>query len=154
MKGKVLVTIEGLKKLKDEYRGLIKIKRPFVAERIKKAREYGDISENAEYDAAREEQAFLEGRIQELEEILRGADVVKDHSKGNSIVAVGSKVKVHMDGAEEEYHIVGTVEADPLNKKISHESPLGIALMGKKIGDVVEYEAPVGKLKFHILEIR
>jgi len=154
MENKVFVTAEGLGKLKKEYTELVEVKRPSVADRIKKAREQGDISENAEYDAAREEQAFVEGRIQELEEILRDVEVVKENIKGTGIVIVGSKVRVHMDGGEEEYHIVGAVEADPKNKRISHESPLGTALLGKKVGDVVEYDAPVGKLKFHILEIK
>jgi len=154
MENKVFVTVEGLKKFKKEHTELTEVKRPFVADRIKKAREQGDISENAEYDAAREEQAFVEGRIQELEEILRDVEVVREDTKSNGFVVVGSRVRVHMDGCEEEYHIVGAVEADPKNKKISHESPLGTALLGKKVGDVVEYNAPVGKLKFHILEIK
>ena len=154
MKNKVFITSEGLGKLKKEYKELVEAKRPSVAERIKKAREHGDVSENAEYDAAREEQAFLEGRIQELEEILRDAQVVREDLKKSGIVTVGSKVKVHMDGVEETYRIVGAVEADPQKRKISHESPLGLALLGKKVGDIIEYSAPVGKLRLHILEIR
>ncbi|MFH1565637.1 MAG: transcription elongation factor GreA [bacterium] len=153
-KSKIFVTVGGLKKLKEEYTELTEIKRPSVAERIKKAREHGDISENAEYDAAREEQAFLEGRIQELEEILRDVAVVQEDTKNQGKVIIGSKVRVRMEGAEEEYHIVGAVEADPNAKKISHESPLGLALLGKKVGDTVAYAAPVGKIKFHILEIK
>ena len=154
MKNKVFITSEGLGKLKKEYKELVEAKRPSVAERIKKAREHGDVSENAEYDAAREEQAFLEGRIQELEEILRDSEVVNENVKPNGIVSVGSKVKVHLDGVEEKYYIVGAPEANPLEGKISHESPLGKALLGRKSGDKVEFEAPVGKLILHILEVK
>jgi len=146
---KVFVTSEGMKRLKSEYKELINNKRPFIAKKIKKAREHGDVSENAEYDAAREEQAFIEGRIQELEEILRDCEVVKENVKPNGIVSVGSKVRVHLDGVEEKYYIVGAPEANPLEGKISHESPLGKALLGKKAGDKVEFQAPVGKLLLH-----
>ncbi len=152
-KGKVFVTKDGLEKIKSEHDDLVNVKRPAVAEKIKKAREHGDVSENAEYDAAREEQAFIEGRIQEIEEILRGVEVVKEGKRSNGAVGVGSRVKVHMDGAETEYFIVGAPEANPQERKISHESPLGQALLGKKAGDVVEVEAPVGKLKIHILSV-
>src|SRR3990167_4891500 len=138
------LTQEGLGKLKEELKSLVKVKRPELAQRIKSARDMGDISENSEYDAAREEQAFIEGRISELEEIVKNAVVSSNSVKG--IVSVGSKVTVHIDGDKEIFHIVGAPEANPAEKKISHESPLGSALLGKKVGDKFEVEAPVGKL--------
>lgn len=148
---KLYVTKDGLKNLKEELKELIDVKRLEVANRIKAAREMGDISENAEYDAAREEQSFVEGRIAELEEILKTAKVsnMVDKSK----VYVGSKVIVHVDGDKEEFFIVGAPEADPMKRKISHESPLGSALLGKKVGDEVAVDAPVGKLKYTVLSI-
>ena len=145
------LTQEGLGKLKEELKSLVKVKRPELAQRIKSARDMGDISENSEYDAAREEQAFIEGRISELEEIVKNAVVSSNSVKG--IVSVGSKVTVHIDGDKEIFHIVGAPEANPAEKKISHESPLGSALLGKKAGDKFEVEAPVGKLNYTILKI-
>ena len=145
------LTQEGLGKLKEELKSLVKVKRPELAQRIKSARDMGDISENSEYDAAREEQAFIEGRISELEEIVKNAVVSSNSVKG--IVSVGSKVTVHIDGDKEIFHIVGAPEANPAEKKISHESPLGSALLGKKAGDKFEVEAPVGKLNYVILKI-
>ena len=145
------LTQEGLGKLKEELKSLVKVKRPELAQRIKSARDMGDISENSEYDAAREEQAFIEGRISELEEIVKNAVVSSNSVKG--IVSVGSKVTVHIDGDKEIFHIVGAPEANPAEKKISHESPLGSALLGKKVGDKFEVEAPVGKLNYTILKI-
>lgn len=147
----IYITKEGLKQLKAELEELTKVKRPAVALRIKNAREMGDISENAEYDAAREEQAYVEGRIAELEDIIKSSKI----SEGVAgEVTVGTSVTVHMDGEEETFHIVGAPEADPLKKKISHESPLGVALLGKKVGDKIEVEAPVGKLTYTILSIQ
>jgi len=148
---KLYVTKDGLKNLKEELKELIDVKRLEVANRIKAAREMGDISENAEYDAAREEQSFVEGRIAELEEILKTAKVSNTVDKTK--VYVGSKVSVHVDGDKEEFFIVGAPEADPMKRKISHESPLGAALLGKKVGDEVAVEAPVGKLKYTVLSI-
>ena len=145
------LTKEGLEKLKAELQELKEVKRPKNIDMIKEAREMGDISENAMYDAAREEQGFIEGRITELEEILRTAVITEATKKG--IIGVGSKVTVHIDGGEETFHIVGAPEADPVNKKISHESPLGVSMLGKKIGEQVEVEAPMGKLKYTILKI-
>jgi transcription elongation factor GreA len=145
------LTKEGLEKLKAELHELKEVKRPKNIDMIKEAREMGDISENAMYDAAREEQGFIEGRITELEEILRTAVITETTKKG--IIGVGSKVTVHIDGGEETFHIVGAPEADPINKKISHESPLGVSMLGKKIGEQVEVEAPMGKLKYTILKI-
>lgn len=145
------ITKEGLLKLKEELKELVEVKRPAVAIDIQQAREMGDISENAAYDEAKREQAFIEGRISELEEIIKSAKVAKQGDNG--FIVVGSKVVVHIDGDEEEFHIVGAPEANPLEGKISHESPLGASLLGKKVGDKVEVEAPIGKLKYTILNI-
>lgn len=148
---KLYVTKEGLENLKAELKNLNDVKRPEIAKRIKEAREMGDISENSEYDAARQEQSFIEGRIEELEEIIKNAKISEPKEKTS--VGVGCKVTVHVDGGDESFHIVGAMEANPLEKKISHESPLGAALVGKKIGDKIEVDAPVGKLIYTILKI-
>lgn len=145
------VTKEGLAKLKEELKELIDVKRPEVAKRILAARENGDISENAEYDSSRQEQSYVEGRIAELEEIIKNAKIT-EAPKDN--IGVGCSVTVHVEGDEETFHIVGTPEANPLEKKISHESPLGQALMGKKIGDKINVEAPVGTLTYTVLKIQ
>lgn len=146
----VFLTKEGFEKLKVELEALVKVKRLEIANRIKSARDMGDISENAEYDAAMQEKSFTEGRINELEEIIKNAkvSVVKKDA-----VYVGSKVTLHIDGVEEIYHIVGAPEADPMQRKISHESPLGSAMLGKKVGDKIQYDAPVGKFTYTILHI-
>lgn len=149
---KIYVTQKGLKSLRDEYAHLVNVRRKEVAGKLQKARELGDVSENAAYDAARNEQAFIEGRVEELDELLKRAEVVGG-AKADRI-AIGSRVKVHLDGNKHEFHIVGTTETDPGGGKISHRSPLGQALMGKKVGDKVEVEAPAGKLTYHILEIK
>lgn len=149
---KVLLTKEGLAELKKELKTLIEVKRPEVVQKIALAREMGDLSENAAYVSARDDQAFMEGRISELEEIIKNSVVASSvHSKG--VVSVGCKIRVHVDGVEEEFSMVGGPEADPKDKKISHESPLGKALMGKKVGDKVEIDAPVGKLVYTILSV-
>ncbi len=148
----IYVTKEGLAKLKAELAELNDVKRPEVARRIKEAREMGDISENSEYDAAKQEQSYIEGRISELEEFLKNAEISKDNGK-RDIIGVGAMVKIRVDSQEIEYHIVGAPEANPLEKKISHESPLGAALVGKKVGDKIEVDAPVGKLTYTILKI-
>jgi len=149
---KVYLTQEGLKKLKEEHTNLVGDRRKEVAEKLQKARELGDISENAAYDAAREEQSFVEGRISELEDILKRVEVVEEGAAGE--VAIGSTVKVHLDGEDQEFRVVGAHEADPTSGKISHESPLGRALLGRKIGEQVEVEAPLGKITYHILAIQ
>ncbi len=149
---KVYLTREGLQKLQDEYDQLVNFRRKEVAEKLQKARELGDITENAAYDAARDEQAFVEGRIEELEAILKKVEVVEEEKAG--VVSVGSRVRVHLDGNEQEFQIVGAPEADPAAGKISHESPLGRALLGKKVGEKVEIDAPAGKLTYHVLEIK
>ncbi len=150
---KVYVTKEGLVDLKKELKELIEVKRPKVAERMKTAREMGDISENAEYESARDEQSFIEGRVQELEAILKKVETISNDRKLGE-VTLGCVVKVHVDGGEEEFYIVGAPEANPMEKKISHESPLGLALIGKKIGDRVDVDAPIGKITYTILSIK
>ncbi len=151
-KKKNVLTKAGLAKLKEEYEYLVKRKRPQVTERIQRAREFGDLSENSEYDAAREEQSFVEGRIAELEEILSNIEVVE--SERTDFVVIGSKVVVEFDGEIEEFTIVGSLEADPANGKISNESPVGSALLGARIGEVVEVATPIVKVKYKILEIK
>jgi len=145
------MTQEGIDKLKAELHELVTVKREEVTESIKNARSLGDLSENSLYDQARAQQSFIEGRIQELESILDQAVVVEGPSEG--IVGLGSTVMVHIDGDEEQFMLVGEPEADPANDKLSHTSPLGQALMGKKVGDVVEVDAPVGKISYHIKSV-
>jgi len=148
----VYLTKEGLVKLKDELRELTEVKRPEVAQKIKTARELGDISENAMYDTAKQEQAFVEGRISELNDILKKA-VVLEEGTANGLVGVGCKITVHIEGDVEEFQLVGAPEANPLDKKISIESPLGLALSGKKVGDEVTVEAPIGNLTYKIVKV-
>lgn len=151
--GKVFVTAYGLEKLKREVSELKNSKRKELAQRIQQARELGDITENSEYEAALEEQAFIEGKISELEGVIKGAEVVERPETSSSVITVGSKVRVHLEGNEQEFEIVGELEVDPTRNRISHESPLGSALLGKKIGDKIEVEAPVGKLNYTVLNI-
>jgi len=131
---------------------LKKNKRPAVIERIKRAKDFGDLSENAEYEDARNEQSFIEGRIQEIEYILKYAHIVE--SKGSSEVSLGSKVKLEIDGDKLEYELVGSSEANPSAGKISGESPIGMAVIGKKKGDKVSAITPGGKINIKILEIK
>lgn len=152
-KDQIFLTKEGLKKLQGEYEHLATIKRKEIAERIRTAREMGDVSENAEYNAAREEQGFVEGRIAELEEILGGAEVA-DEEKTDGAVKVGSRVGVVIDGEEDTYTIVGSVEAAPEYNKISYESPVGKALLGKKVGDEVEVKLPDATLCYKVREVK
>ena len=151
-KNKVFLTPKGLEELKRELKELVDVKRSEVVQKIATARDMGDLSENAAYVSAREEQAFIEGRISELEEIIKNA-VVSSGTSSKGVVEVGCKIRVHVDGNEEEYCLVGAPEADPKVRKISYESPLGKALMGKKVGDKVEMEAPDGKLVYTILSV-
>ncbi|WP_066871057.1 transcription elongation factor GreA [Clostridium mediterraneense] len=153
---KHIMTYEGLKKLEDELEFLKTVKRKEITEKIKVALGYGDLSENSEYDEAKNEQAFNEGRILQLETMLKNAEVVDESEISTDKVSVGCIVKV-MDydfDEEVEYTIVGSAEADPMNNKISNESPVGEALLNKKVGDVVEANIPGGVAKFEILEIR
>ena len=153
----VILTPEGYKKLKDEIQYLSTDKRREVADRIRIAREFGDISENAEYDDAKNEQAMLEHRIMQLEERLLAARVIDKKEISKDVVSVGSKVRLRDVAAKEtvEYHIVGSAEANPLEQKLSNESPVGRAILGKKKGETVEVSTPKGKaLKYKILEIK
>ena len=151
---KIYLTKEGLGELKGEYDELTKTKRPDVLARVSQARSMGDLSENAEYVAAREELSFIDGRIDELEELIKQAVLIHDsHTKGNHIVKLGSTVTVNVKGKKEVFTVVGEWEADPKEKKISHESPLGKALIGKKIGEKVEVEAPAGKVSYTVVSV-
>jgi len=149
----VLLTKEGLVRLEEELNYLRAKKRKEVAERIKEALEFGDITENSEYEDAKNEQAFVEGRIMALQNLLRNARVVEESD--TETVGVGSKVTVRDLSSEEEieYLIVGTAEADPAQAKISNESPVGKALMGHKVGDMVEIEVPAGHVCYQIMAI-
>jgi transcription elongation factor GreA len=151
-----VITPEGLERLKEELEYLQTVKRREVAERIKEAREFGDIAENAEYDDAKNEQMLLEHRIATLEERLRDARVISKKDIAKDVVSVGSKVKLRDVAAKEtvEYHIVGSAEANPAQNKLSNESPVGKAIIGHKKGETVEVAAPRGRLKFKILEIK
>ena len=153
---KMILTKDGLKKLQDELENLKSVRRIEVAERFKQAREFGDISENSEYDDAKNEQAFIEGRIQELEQKLRNVEVISEEKKSKSVVTMGCTVVVRdMEFNEDmEYTLVGTAEADPEAMRISNESPLGAALLGQKVKKVVEVQAPVGTIKYKIMEIK
>lgn len=156
MTGKeVVLTYEGLKKLEQELELLKRVKRMEVAERIKQALSFGDISENSEYDEAKNEQAQIEGRIVQLENMLKHARVIDEDEVSTERVSIGSKVKLYDVEYDEEveYHIVGSAEANPSKFKISNESPVGIALMGKKQGETVEVTAPDGVIKFKIVDI-
>lgn len=148
-----IFTKEGLDKLKDELHNLQTKKRFEVAERIKVAKEFGDLSENAEYHEAKEEQSFVEGRIIELEHLIKTA-VVADENESKGIVSVGSQVKVLKDGKESSFTIVGSTEADPVNGKISLESPIGDALLDHKPGDEVEIDMPAGKVSYKIIDVK
>lgn len=151
----LLVSPEGLRKLETELEHLTTVKRREVAERIKTAREFGDISENSEYEDAKNEQAFIEGRIQTLEQMLRQARVVESDKEDPNVVHIGSHVTVKdlEEDVEEEYFIVGATEAEPMKNRISTESPFGKALMGAKVGEQVEVSAPVGKIRLEIVKI-
>ena len=155
---KVVLTYEGLRKLEEELEDLKTVKRKEVAEKIKEARGQGDLSENAEYDAAKEEQGEIESRIAVIEKMLRNAEVIDDDEVGADIVTVGSKVKIWDVEFEEEieYTIVGSAEADPMNSengKISNESPVGRGLLGHTTGDLVSIETPGGMAEFKVLAI-
>ena len=145
------LTAAGLQELKDELAHLI-AQRPHVAERIKHARELGDLSENAEYQTAREEQDRLESRISEVERVLQNSQIIKK-PKSDGLVRLGSTVKLKDGGKPIAYQVVGTIEADPAAGKISDESPIGRALMGKKVGEKVEIKTPAGTHLYKVIEI-
>ncbi|MBQ3520788.1 MAG: transcription elongation factor GreA [Firmicutes bacterium] len=155
MNEEMLLTKEGYDKIVAEHEELVSVKRAEVAERIKEAISYGDISENAEYDSAKNEQAELEERIYTLENMIRKAKIVQEDDVKGDVVNVGLKVKVKdldMD-FEEEFSIVGATESDPFNGKISNESSVGKALIGHKVGDKVAVEVPDGTVNYEIIEI-
>ena len=153
---KNLLTYAGLKKLEDELHDLKVVKRKEVAEKIKEAREQGDLSENAEYDAAKDEQRDIEARIDEIEKILKNAEVVVEEEVDLDKISVGCRVKIlDMEYDEElDYKIVGSTEANSLKGKISNESPVGKALLGAKVGEVVTVETQAGDLNYKVLEIQ
>ena len=153
---KHILTYAGLKKYEDELQDLKINRRQEIAQKIKEAREQGDLSENAEYDAAKDEQRDIELRIEELEKLLKNAEVVDEDEIDLDKVSVGCKVKVYdVDFDEEmEFKIVGSTEANSLQNKISNESPVGAALIGKSVGDVVDVETQAGVLQYKVLEIQ
>ena len=152
---KNILTYEGLKKLEDELQDLKVNQRREIAQKIKEAREQGDLSENAEYDAAKDEQRDIEARIEQIEKILKNAEVVLDEEIDLDKISIGCLVRVldveYDEG--EEYKLVGSSEASSLQNKISNESPFGQALIGAKVGDIVEVEAPAGVIKYKVLSI-
>ena len=152
---KKLLTYAGLQALEDELEHLKVVKRKEVAGKIKEAREQGDLSENAEYDAAKDEQRDIEARIDELEKILKNVEVVVEEEVDLEKINVGCTVLVHDDEFDEEieFKIVGSTEANSLQGKISNESPVGQALMGKKVGDIVDVETPAGNIRYTVLKI-
>lgn len=156
MEKETFLTQEGLKTLEEKLEHLRTVRRNEVAERIKEARSFGDISENSEYEDAKNEQAFIEGEIAEIEKMLRSAKIIDHGDLDDKTVSIGSIVKVNdleFDD-EEEYTIVGSAEADPSANKISNQSPVGNALLGHQIGDIVEVQVPAGVIKFKILGIK
>ncbi len=150
---KVRLTKNGFKNLQNEYKQLIEKRRPVAIERLKKARAMGDLSENSEYFAAKEELAFVEGRVLEIEEILKNAQIIESNGNKNQ-VDVGVKVVVEVNGKKEEFQIVGEFEANPSQKRLSFTSPIGKALLGKKVGETVKIQIPVGKTQYKIIAIK
>ena len=153
MDKKFILTRQGLTSLKSEYDELTKVKRAQIIKRIQIAREFGDLSENSEYDAAKEEQSLLETRIVQLEDVLKRAQIIERVQKADFVV-IGSTIVVEIDGEKDDFTIVGTMEADPSKKKISNESPVGTAMLGAKVGEVVEVVTPIIRAKYKILEIK
>ncbi len=151
----LLMTADGMQKLEDELENLKVFRRKEVAEKIKQALAFGDLSENSEYDEAKNEQAQVEARIAQIEGMLKIARVIDDAAIDTDTVSIGTRVKIldiEFDD-EDEYFIVGSSEADPSQNRLSYESPVGKALLGKKVGDIVEVEAPAGTIQFKILDI-
>ena len=156
MAEKRMITYAGLKQLEEELQDLKVVRRKEVAQKIKEAREQGDLSENAEYDAAKDEQRDIESRIEEIENILKNVEVADEDDIDLGTVSVGSIVTLFDYEFDEEitYHLVGSTEADILNKKISNESPIGVALIGKKVGEEVEVQGQDATFKYRILDIK
>lgn len=153
-KRKIYITKEGLEELRKEYEDLEKVKRPDVVQRVAQARAMGDLAENSEYTAAREELSIIDGRIEELSEIIKNAVLIEENkSRDSKKIQLGSKVTLSVGGKKEIFTVVGEWEADPEEKKISHESPLGKALLGKTSGEKIEVEAPAGKITYTVLDL-
>ncbi|RLC62589.1 MAG: transcription elongation factor GreA [Chloroflexi bacterium] len=152
----VYLTAEGAESLRQELEHLVNVKRPELAERLHKAIQQGDLSENADYIAAKEEQGFLEGRIQEIEAMLRKAVIIEEEDGPKDVVVLGSRVTIVEKGIEEveTFRIVGPAEANPTTGNVSNESPLGQALLGRRVGDTVTVEAPAGEIVFRIVAIQ
>ena len=155
MQKQYILTDEGLKKLEAELEELTTVKRTEIAEKIEIARSFGDLSENSEYDEAKNEQALVESRIVQIEAMLKNVKILDEDELTNDIVSVGSKIKLFDKEFDEEvdYQIVGSTEADPMSGRISDESPVGQSLLGHKVGDVVEVETPGGVCLYEVLEI-
>ncbi len=153
--GQAYLTKDGLVKLKAELKNLKTVKRKEIAARIQDAKELGDLSENAEYGEAKNEQAFSEGRIIELENIIKNATVIEenDHTNGTGVVHIGSTVAIKSEDGEKQYTIVGSNEVNPLKGFISNESPLGQALIGRKVGDKIELKVPKGIVEYTLLKV-
>lgn len=151
-----ILTAEGLKKIEQKFDHLKSVRRREVAERIKQAIEFGDISENSEYEDAKNEQAFIEGEIITLEKMLRNSKVIDDKEINTDVVSIGATVvlKDLEFGDQFEYTLVGSAEADPVEFKISNESPVGQAILGQKIGSIVEVNVPAGILKYEVIDIK
>ncbi len=153
MAKKFILTEEGLSNLKQEYDKLISVRRPEIAKRIQRAREFGDLSENSEYDAAKEEQSLLETRILQLEKVLSKVQIIERGTQ-TEFVVIGSTVIVKMNDEVHKFMIVGSVEADPAKKKISNESPIGKAILGLQVGETIEVSVGPVKSKIKVLEIK
>lgn len=150
----IYLTQEGLDELKKEYEALAKVRRPEILERLSIARNMGDLSENAEYHAAREELEFIDSKLDELEELQKRVTLIQEDKTGvNRVIELGTKVVIRIESKEETFTVVGAWEADPAAKKISHESPLGKMLMGKTAGDEVHVDAPAGRITYKIVSI-
>jgi transcription elongation factor GreA len=152
MSKKYLLTPDGLHKLNEELKELINKKRPDVIERIREAASHGDLSENADYAQAREEQSFIEGRIMEIEDIIKNAEIISKNGHG-STVTIGSTVTVKVSDQQKKYTIVGSNEANPHEGKISNESAVGKALLGRKVGEKFSVSAPAGEMEYEIISI-
>ena len=152
MSKKYLLTKEGLEKLNEELKVLVNEKRKEVIERIREAAAHGDLSENADYAQAREEQSFIEGRVQEIEDIIKNAEIISTNGHGN-VVTIGSTAHIKSNGSERKYTIVGSNEANPKENKISNESLVGKALLGRKVGEKFKVSAPAGEIDYEIVSI-
>ncbi len=152
MKKEILMTAEGLEKLKSELKELTEVRRPEVVNRIKEAKALGDLSENAEYSSAKEDQSFIEGRIEELEQTVKQAKVVAAGKSGT--VGIGSEITVEIEGDKDNYEIVGPTESDPAKGRISIDSPVGQAVLGHKAGDKVKVQTPDGAVDYKIISVK